>query len=107
MGGRSDTHQLDVMPVKANGFVSRLRGMKAAEAKRRGAVLISPCRSVHTFFMRYSIDVFFLNSKGQVLAGHRAVPPFRVLACANAHYVLETLPNMIRSQVEVGDVICY
>lgn len=99
-------HQLGVVPVKANGFISRLRGINAAKAKCRGAVLIFPCHSIHTFFMNYSIDVFFLDDKKRVLAGHREVPPFRVLACLGAHYVLETLPNMISGHVELGDVIC-
>jgi uncharacterized membrane protein (UPF0127 family) len=54
------------------------------------ALLIPHCRSVHTFGMRFRIDVLFLDERGRVLRIERAVPPRRVLACRRAFAVLET-----------------
>jgi uncharacterized membrane protein (UPF0127 family) len=54
------------------------------------ALLIPDCRSVHTFGMRFPIDVAFLDERGQTLRIERDVPPWRVLICRGAFAVLET-----------------
>jgi uncharacterized membrane protein (UPF0127 family) len=54
------------------------------------ALLIAHCRSVHTFGMRFPIDVTFLDSNGRMLRTERAVPPRRVLSERGAFAVLET-----------------
>jgi hypothetical protein len=52
-------------------------------------LLIPRCRSVHTFGMRFSIDVAFLDADGRVLRVARDVPPRRVVSCRGAAGVLE------------------
>ncbi len=50
------------------------------------ALFIPDCRSIHTFGMRFPIDVAFLDAAGRVIRVERAVGPGRVLlgrgACA-------------------------
>jgi uncharacterized membrane protein (UPF0127 family) len=53
------------------------------------ALLIPDCRSVHTFGMRFEIDVAFLDDRGRVVRTERAVPPRRVLVERGAFAVLE------------------
>jgi uncharacterized protein len=53
------------------------------------ALLIPHCRSVHTFGMRFEIDVTFLDERGQTIRVERAVPPRRVLFQRRAFAVLE------------------
>jgi uncharacterized protein len=53
------------------------------------ALLIPRCRSIHTFGMRFAIDVTFLDENGHVLRVERAVPPRRVLFERRAFAVLE------------------
>jgi uncharacterized membrane protein (UPF0127 family) len=53
------------------------------------ALLIPNCRSVHTFGMRFPIDVTFLDERGRALRHVRAVPPRRVLYEHGAFAVLE------------------
>ena len=53
------------------------------------ALLIPHCRSVHTFGMRFPIDVTFLDERGTVLRVDRAVPPRRIRFCRGAFAVLE------------------
>jgi uncharacterized membrane protein (UPF0127 family) len=57
-----------------------------------GGLLIPGCRSVHTFGMRFVLDVFFLGRDGAVLRAARRVPPRRILVCRAATAVLE-LPS--------------
>jgi uncharacterized membrane protein (UPF0127 family) len=54
------------------------------------ALLIPHCRSVHTFGMRFPIDVVFLDERGRTLRLAPAVRPRRVLTCRAAFAVLET-----------------
>jgi uncharacterized protein len=53
------------------------------------ALLIPNCRSVHTFGMRFPIDVTFLDERGKALRHARNVPPRRVLYERRAFAVLE------------------
>ena len=53
------------------------------------ALLIPRCRSIHTFGMRFPIDVTFLDERGEALRHERRVPPRRVLHERSAFAVLE------------------
>ena len=53
------------------------------------ALLIPNCRSVHTFGMRFPIDVTFLDERGRPIRTERSVPPRRVLNERRAVAVLE------------------
>jgi uncharacterized protein len=53
------------------------------------ALLIPHCRSVHTFGMRFAIDVKFLDEQGQTIREERAVPPRRLRFERRAFAVLE------------------
>lgn len=43
-------------------------------------LLIRRCRQIHTFFMRYSIDVAFLDGEGRVVRALHALKPWRATA---------------------------
>jgi uncharacterized membrane protein (UPF0127 family) len=77
----------------ATGFASRLLGLALLERDRAGAGLLIPvCRSVHTFGMRFSLDLLFLDRDRRVIEVRRSVAPGRVVRCAAASAVLE-LPS--------------
>jgi hypothetical protein len=50
---------------------------------------IVPCESVHTFFMKFPIDLIYLDRKHKVRKVRHAVPAWRLSACLLAHSVLE------------------
>ncbi|MEQ8659915.1 MAG: DUF192 domain-containing protein [Gammaproteobacteria bacterium] len=52
-------------------------------------LLIEPCGSIHTFLMRYPIDVVYLNRRLHVLAVVEALPAWRVSMCFGAALTLE------------------
>ena len=80
------------VPV-ATSRLSRLLGLALLSRRRAGAGLLIPrCRSVHTFGMRFAIDVLFLDAEDRVIELRRAVPPCRLIRCAGAMAVLE-LPS--------------
>lgn len=74
----------------ANTARSRLLGLAWLDDIPEGAGLLIPrCGSVHTFGMRFSLDVFFLDAERRVLRRVEAVPPRRMLWHRGAAAVLE------------------
>jgi uncharacterized membrane protein (UPF0127 family) len=52
-------------------------------------LLLRPARAVHTWFMRFAIDIVFLDRQLTVLATAERVPPWRAERCKGARAVLE------------------
>jgi uncharacterized membrane protein (UPF0127 family) len=74
----------------ASSFRSRLRGLAWRDRAEAGAGLLIPrCSSVHSFGMRFELDVYFLDRDGHVLSIRRRVPPRRVLWQRGSAAVLE------------------
>ncbi len=71
-------HRIQEIEV-AWGFWSRFRGWMGKKPLPQGtALLICPCSSIHTFFMREPIDVAFLDRSGRVLSVIEGLRPWRV-----------------------------
>jgi uncharacterized membrane protein (UPF0127 family) len=80
---------LEVFPV-AKTFGSRLRGLSRCDRAAAGPGLLIPrCASVHTFGMRFPLDLFFLDAEDRVLSVRRRVPPRRIAWQRGARAVLE------------------
>ena len=77
----------------AVGIRARLLGLAYMDRKEAGTGLLIPrCSSVHTFGMRFPLDLVFLDERGSPLAIHREVRPRRLVARRAATAVLE-LPS--------------
>ncbi len=65
---------------------------------------IVPCESVHSFFMKFPIDLVYLDRKKKVRRTRKAMVPWRVSACLTAHSILELPVGAIeQSRTEAGD----
>ena len=74
----------------AAGFRARLLGLAFLDREEAGRGLLIPrCSSVHTFGMRFRLDVFFLDEGGALVAVRRRVPARRLVSARNATSVLE------------------
>lgn len=63
----------------ASTFGQRLRGLMGRREMPTGsAMLLYPCKAVHTCFMRFAIDVIFLDREGRVLEIVHNLLPFRL-----------------------------
>jgi uncharacterized protein len=68
-----------------------LKGLAFRRVPPDGWALLFPrCRSVHTFGMRFPIDVVFLNRHGWPIAIERAMKPGRIATNRRAAAVIET-----------------
>jgi uncharacterized membrane protein (UPF0127 family) len=50
---------------------------------------ITPCESVHTFFMKFPIDLVYLDKQRKVRKVRHRVLPWRLSMCLTAHSILE------------------
>jgi len=94
--------------VLAQTMFSRMRGLLAKDTFCAGeALILQPADSLHTFFMRFPIDVIFLDGKDKVLKISENFSPFRFcLAPRGAARVIELPVNTIRnSSTKIGDIL--
>lgn len=64
---------------RADGFLARLAGwMGKRQAEDAEGLLLSPCRQIHTFFMRFPIDVLYLSKTGEILKWEQSMPPGKI-----------------------------
>jgi hypothetical protein len=91
----------------ADSGPKRNKGLLGREGLGPGEGLwIVPCESVHTFFMRFAIDLVYLDRQHRVKKVRSAVGAWRLSACFSAHSVLELPAGTIRAtQTEAGDVL--
>jgi len=62
----------------ANTWWSRLRGLIGSEPLAPGeGLLIVPCKAIHTHFMRFPIDVLYVDAGKEVVGIGHALPPWR------------------------------
>ena len=63
----------------ARGFLERSRGLLGRKSiGREEALWISPCPSIHTFFMKFAIDCVFVDRDLKVKAVYHRVKPWRL-----------------------------
>jgi len=92
----------------ADTSASRRKGLLGrSELKSGEGLYLTPCEWLHTFGMRFEIDVAFLSSTGQVLAVHHALKPNRLSRLVlRAYGALELPAGILRAtSTERGDII--
>lgn len=92
----------------ADNFFTRSIGLLSKKSLSEGeGLIIKPCCSIHTFFMRFAIDVIFVNKKNEVIALYENVSPWRVLPIhPTSYYVIELPAHSISNKnINKGDLI--
>ena len=84
---------------------ARRRGLLGRDGVEPGhAMLIAPCSSIHTWFMRFPIDVIFATRDGRVLKTCAAVPAWRIAIGWGAYAAVELPVGTIeQSNLKAGD----
>ena len=76
--------------ARAERRTDRLKGLARLDAMPASYALHLPrCRSIHTFGMRFPLDLVWLDRHGRPVRVDRAVPPSRVRLCLRARSVVE------------------
>src|ERR1700691_5634943 len=88
----------DSGPKRNKGLLGR-KGLADGEG-----LWITPCESVHTFFMQFPIDLVYLDRKNRVRKLCNSVPAWRISVCLSAHSILELPCGTIRNTMtQAGD----
>lgn len=87
----------------------RMRGLLGRDGLPSDeALLLKRCWSVHTFGMRFAIDVLFLDSNGHVVGIHHQVPRRRMLLNLRAKQTLEMAAGSARAHgIALGDQLAF
>src|ERR1039457_6008232 len=91
----------------ADSAAKRSKGLLGREGLAPGEGLwIVPCESVHTFFMRFPIDLVYLDRKNKIKKVRSDIGAWRMSACLSAHSVLELPAGTIRERKpQSGDML--
>jgi hypothetical protein len=89
----------------ADSHAKRNKGLLGRDGLAPGEGLwIVPCEAVHTFGMRFPIDLVYIDRKHRVRKVRSAVRPWRMSGCLSAHSVIELGAGAARAALTVrGD----
>jgi uncharacterized protein len=89
----------------ADGVATRNKGLLGRNGLGPGEGLwIIPCEAIHTFGMRFSIDLVYLDRNKRVKKVTSDVRPWRMSGCLLAHSVLELASGTVHpTQTRPGD----
>ncbi len=96
--------------VVADTVFKRIKGLLGRETlKEKEALIIRPGNSIHTFFMRFPIDVLFVGKNNRIIAAISSLKPFRLTNIYfGAKLVIElpagTIPS---SYTQPGDILLF
>lgn len=92
----------------ADTFFSRLKGLLGRDTLERDtALLITPCNSIHTHFMKFPISVIFVDKKGIVKKVKHNVTPWKMVNAFDSYAVYEINAEYVNENIlpKVGDKI--
>lgn len=86
---------------------ARLRGLLGYKTLSAGHGLwLRPCNSVHCWFMRFAIDVIYLDKQQRVLQIRAQLRPWQLSLCWPANSVIEMVAGECqRLNITAGDQI--
>lgn len=86
---------------------TRTRGLLGRDALAVGrALVIAPCQGVHTFGMRFPLDIVGVARNGDVVTVRRNVPRRRIVLALRAFAVVELAAGACHAvNLQVGDQV--
>ena len=101
--GKVVAHDLSV----AIDSASRRKGLLGRDSMVQGsAIVIAPTNAIHTWFMRFDIDVAFVTKDGRILKIRHRLRPWRVFASMRAFAAIELPAGALESSgTESGDTL--
>ena len=96
----------EIHSFEARSFIDKLKGFMFIK-KPGYALLLKSTNSIHSFFMRFSIDVLFLDKDNKIVKIEGNIQPGRVfLPVISASKVLELPTGLVDiSKFKIGDII--
>lgn len=82
--------------------------LKHARLNPGEGLWIVPCESVHTFFMKFPIDLVYVDKRRKVRKVRSRVPAWRLSACLSAHSIVELPAGTVeQTGTQVGNELVF
>lgn len=94
----------------ANTLKTRMKGLLGKDGLNQGeGLVITRCNSIHTFFMKFSIDVIFVNKNDRVIKVLHRLKPWRLCRPYLGASCCIELPSGVASKTntQIGDTISF
>ena len=94
--------------VIANTPFKRMKGLLGKKEFREGqALILKPCNSIHTFFLRFAIDVLFVDKENKIIEAISCLKPFRLTRIYWVSALAIELPAgiILSRQTQAGDTL--
>lgn len=91
--------------VVAKTTYKRMKGLIGTKGLAMDeAIVIFPCNRIHTFFMKYAINVAYIDKGNKVVRIDQHIMPNRIgKICKNAKYVMEY--SIKNNKLKIGDTV--
>ncbi|MFA5271535.1 MAG: DUF192 domain-containing protein [Candidatus Omnitrophota bacterium] len=92
---------------EAKTFIQRLKGLLCRKSlSPEEALIFYNVSSIHMFFMRFPIDVFYLDKEMKVLKIKHSFKPWRMSSCSSAKITIELPAGKAKEKsVQIGDTL--
>lgn len=89
----------------ADTFINRFMGYMFRREAHHEAIMIKPCNSIHTFFMKFSIDVLFINENMKIIKKIESLKPGKIIfPVKDAAMIIEGKEGMFKD-IRIGDEV--
>ncbi|UCC94711.1 MAG: DUF192 domain-containing protein [Candidatus Omnitrophota bacterium] len=91
----------------AESFLQRLLGLMGKKNMEKGnALIFKKAPSIHTFFMKFAIDIVFVDASMRILKTYQALGPFRFAGCLRSVLTVELPANTLsQTRTAIGDTL--
>jgi hypothetical protein len=97
---------LENLKITETGKERRVGFLKTKGISKQDGMLITKCKGIHTFFMKFPISVIFLDKKEKIVRIDKVIPPFKIIPLVSkASKVLEFSVRKDISHLKVGDYL--
>lgn len=96
--------------VIADTVLKRIKGLLGKKGLKSGeAIILEPCNSIHTFFMRFTIDIVFVDKQNKVIKAISGIKPWRITGVYfPSRLCIELPPGTIKSTLtSYGDTLLF
>ena len=105
---RADGHVIAGEIRLAESYAARTKGLMFDRELLPGhGLVLTPCSSIHMFFMRFAIDVAFVDVDGKVLRVVNGIRPWRATSFVRRAKSAIELPagTLASNGVSVGEIL--
>jgi len=90
----------------ADNYLSRLVGLLKNKSSKNSNLYIPACNCIHTYFMKFNIDIIMTDKNGKVIFLKENAKPFQIISCLKAKDTIELEKGSIKKfKIKIGDII--